>query len=155
MKKPNIFRGQTDLEQPGSYPVDMPYHGHGLGHPHPANGHPDNSPASSHLSVAGEAPQIVRTQKQQTTQQVTTVTKVLREVHRVDADQALYSGAAPGTGAQYQDLPYGDYDRIGAQEYPNVDPYRANPGEEILCISLYALASFAYLSYLPLLGHFK
>lgn len=49
----------------------MPFHGHGLGHPHPPNGHPDNSPASSHLSVAGEAPPpIVRAQKQQTTQQV-------------------------------------------------------------------------------------
>lgn len=69
-KRPVHFRGQTDLEQPGSYPVDMHYHGHGLGHTHPANGHPDNSPASSHLSVAGDTPQIVRTQKQQTTQQV-------------------------------------------------------------------------------------
>lgn len=56
------------------------------------------------------------------------MTKVLREVHRVDADQALYSGAAPVPGGQYQDLPYGDYDRLGSQEYPNVDAYRPSPG---------------------------
>ena len=58
------------MEQPSSYPVEMPFHGHGLAHSHPPNGHPDNSPASSHLSLAGEAPQVVRSQKQQTTQQV-------------------------------------------------------------------------------------
>lgn len=65
-----VFSGQSDMEQPSSYPVEMPYHGHGLAHSHPSNGHPDNSPASSHLSLAGEAPQAVRSQKQQTTQQV-------------------------------------------------------------------------------------
>lgn len=70
-----LFSGQSEMEQPGSYPVEMPYHGHGLAHSHPSNGHSDNSPASSHLSLAGEAPQVVRSQKQQTTQQVSSVFK--------------------------------------------------------------------------------
>ncbi|KAK6619829.1 hypothetical protein RUM44_006228 [Polyplax serrata] len=119
------YGGQSDMEQSSSYPVDMPYHGHGLAHSHTSNGHPDNSPSSSHLSLPSEVPQVVRSQKQQTTQQVTTVTKVLREVHRVDTGQALYSEATPVPGGQYQDIPYGEY---GSQEYPNVESYRPSPG---------------------------
>lgn len=65
-----FFSGQSDMEQSSSYPVDMPYHGHGLAHSHTSNGHPDNSPSSSHLSLPSEVPQVVRSQKQQTTQQV-------------------------------------------------------------------------------------
>lgn len=62
--------------------------------------------------------------------QVTTVTKVLREVHRVDTGQALYSEATPVPGGQYQDIPYGEY---GSQEYPNVESYRPSPG---ICLFL-------------------
>ena len=40
-----------------------------------SNGHSEHSPNSSHLSL-----EIARAQKQHTTQQVTTVTKVVREV---------------------------------------------------------------------------
>ncbi|KAJ8983516.1 hypothetical protein NQ317_012007 [Molorchus minor] len=57
----------------------------GVYHPH-SNGHSEHSPNSSHMSVHSDEP-LVRTQKQQTTQQVTTVTKVVREVQQL-GDQA-------------------------------------------------------------------
>lgn len=56
------------------------YHGHSNGH---SDGH---SPNSSHMSVHSDEP-LVRTHKQQTTQQVTTVTKVVREVQQLGDNQ--------------------------------------------------------------------
>ncbi|CAH1979405.1 unnamed protein product [Acanthoscelides obtectus] len=65
-------------------------------HPH-SNGHSEHSPNSSHMSVHSDEP-LVRTQKQQTTQQVTTVTKVVREVQQL--------GEQPG---EYIPVPLGSY----------------------------------------------
>nr|CAH7759382.1 unnamed protein product [Callosobruchus chinensis] len=65
-------------------------------HPH-SNGHSEHSPNSSHMSVHSDEP-LVRTQKQQTTQQVTTVTKVVREVQQL--------GDQPG---EYIPVPLGSY----------------------------------------------
>jgi hypothetical protein len=66
------YRGQPELQQASSYSVDVTYH--------PTNGHPDNhSPNSSHLSVhSGDATLVSRTQKQQTTQQVSNIVAVLK-----------------------------------------------------------------------------
>ncbi|KAJ8955415.1 hypothetical protein NQ318_003513 [Aromia moschata] len=68
----------------------------GVYHPH-SNGHSEHSPNSSHMSVHSDEP-LVRTQKQQTTQQVTTVTKVVREVQQL-GDQA----------GEYIPVPLGSY----------------------------------------------
>lgn len=51
----------------------------------------------------------------------------MREVQRVDTEQALYAAGPPVPGGSYQGLPY-DYDRLPPQEYPNVDSYRPSPG---------------------------
>ncbi|XP_017769683.1 PREDICTED: catenin delta-2 isoform X3 [Nicrophorus vespilloides] len=62
---------------------DSVYHTH-------SNGHSEHSPNSSHMSVHSDEP-LVRTHKQQTTQQVTTVTKVVREVQQLgDSSQGEY-----------------------------------------------------------------
>ncbi|XP_075219493.1 catenin delta-2-like isoform X2 [Lycorma delicatula] len=77
------YASQPEMQQSSSYSVDMSYNG---GHaPHVQHTRPDNhSPnSSSHLSDNSTATLVSRTQKQQTTQQVTTVTKVVREVHHM------------------------------------------------------------------------
>ncbi|KAH1023634.1 hypothetical protein HUJ04_012800 [Dendroctonus ponderosae] len=61
---------------------DSSYHTH-------SNGHSENSPNSSRMSVHSDEP-LVRTQKQQTTQQVTTVTKVVREVQQIGEQSGEY-----------------------------------------------------------------
>lgn len=61
---------------------DSTYHTH-------SNGHSENSPNSSRMSVHSDEP-LVRTQKQQTTQQVTTVTKVVREVQQIGEQSGEY-----------------------------------------------------------------
>ncbi|KRT78574.1 Armadillo repeat containing protein [Oryctes borbonicus] len=58
------------------------YHSH-------SNGHSEHSPNSSHMSVHSDEP-LVRTHKQQTTQQVTTVTKVVREIQQIDGQPGEY-----------------------------------------------------------------
>ncbi|RZC38898.1 catenin delta-2, partial [Asbolus verrucosus] len=69
----------------------------GAYHTH-SNGHSEHSPNSSHMSVHSDEP-LVRTHKQQTTQQVTTVTKVVREVQQLGEGQ-------PG---EYIPVPLGSY----------------------------------------------
>ncbi|XP_065166113.1 catenin delta-2 isoform X3 [Atheta coriaria] len=71
---------------------DSVYHAH-------SNGHSEHSPNSSHMSVHSDEP-LVRSHKQQTTQQVTTVTKVVREVQQLGAD---------GAQAEYVPVPIGAY----------------------------------------------
>ncbi|XP_046407039.1 armadillo repeat protein deleted in velo-cardio-facial syndrome-like isoform X3 [Ischnura elegans] len=127
-------RGQPELQQASAYAVDVGYH--------PTNGHPDNhSPNSSHISLHGGDPAtgastgtlVSRTQKQQTTQQVTTVTKVVREVHHMGPDgqpveYATYGGTGvvpPTVGAAPTYPTFGNYEHLAAQEpYPDVDPSR-------------------------------
>ncbi|XP_059491223.1 splicing regulator ARVCF isoform X2 [Neocloeon triangulifer] len=115
--------GQPEMQQSSSYSVDVAFHSG-------TNGHPDgHSPNSSHLSVhSGEATLVSRTQKQQTTQQVTTVTKVVREVHHVgpDGQPVEYvsypagAGAAPGA---YPAAAFGNYEHLPGQEpYAAQDP---------------------------------
>lgn len=127
------YTGQPELQQTSSYSVDVTYH--------PTNGHPDNhSPNSSHLSVqSGDAATLVsRTQKQQTTQQVTTLTKVVREVHHVGPDGqpvdyvgVPYSGVAvlpTSTAPNYPHTQFANYEMLASQEpYPNLDPARRYP----------------------------
>lgn len=120
--------GQGDVHTGNAYSLDVPYH--------PTNGHPDNhSPNSSHLSVqSGDAATLVsRTQKQQTTQQVTTLTKVVREVHHVGEAPVDYVGypaplptsAAP---AYAHAPPFANYELMAGQEpYPPMDPARRYP----------------------------
>nr|CAD7456473.1 unnamed protein product [Timema tahoe] len=125
-------RGQPELQQTSSYSVDVSYH--------PTNGHPDNlSPNSSHLSVhSGDVGNLVsRTQNQQTTQQVTTLTKVVREVHHVGPDGqpvdyvgVPYSGVLPTSTAptSYAHPQFSNYEILGGQEhYPPMDPARHYP----------------------------
>ena len=72
-------------------------------HPNYSNGHAaamDHSPNSSHLSVHSEVSDpatgvsglVARTHKQQTTQQVTTVTKVVREVKHLGGNGTTTGG---------------------------------------------------------------
>ncbi|KAG5880608.1 hypothetical protein JTB14_026576 [Gonioctena quinquepunctata] len=110
----------------------------GVYHPH-SNGHSEHSPNSSHMSVHSDEP-LVRTQKQQTTQQVTTVTKVVREVQQLGDQSGEYipvplgSYSHPSQFVDYIEQPphhmysqyhqhphYQDYDH-----YPN--PYGAYMG---------------------------
>lgn len=78
---------------------DGAYHTH-------SNGHSEHSPNSSHMSVHSDEP-LVRTQKQQTTQQVTTVTKVVREVQQL--------------GEQHHQT--GDYIPVPLGSYPHTQQY--------------------------------
>ncbi|XP_020295406.1 catenin delta-2 isoform X2 [Pseudomyrmex gracilis] len=84
---------------------DTDYHG--------SNGQADtHSLHSSHLSVQ-EDPLLIRTHKQQTSQQVTTVTKVVREVSHMEPDPGAVS---------YMSVP------LMSQEYQHADPrYSADP----------------------------
>lgn len=69
-----------------TYSVDYgPHTTNGLPHPH---GSPDNTSSRQSLSSAGgESTQLVsRKQTQHTTQQITTTTKVIREVHHIGPD---------------------------------------------------------------------
>ncbi|XP_018334065.1 catenin delta-2 isoform X2 [Agrilus planipennis] len=63
-----------------------------------SNGHSEHSPNSSHMSVHSDEP-LIRTHKQQTTQQVTTVTKVVREVQQL----------GEGPPGEYVSVPLGSY----------------------------------------------
>ncbi|XP_056646026.1 catenin delta-2 isoform X1 [Diorhabda sublineata] len=67
----------------------------GVYHTH-SNGQSEHSPNSSHMSVHSDEP-LVRTQKQQTTQQVTTVTKVVREVQRLEDQTGEYIPVSLGS----------------------------------------------------------
>ncbi|XP_066996791.2 catenin delta-2 isoform X2 [Anabrus simplex] len=125
--------GQPELHQTNSYSLDVTYH--------PTNGHQDNhSPNSSHLSVqSGDAATLVsRTQKQQTTQQVTTLTKVVREVHHVgpDGQPVDYVGlpySGPGVlptsaAPTYPHSQFTNYELLTGQEtYTPIDPARRYP----------------------------
>ncbi|XP_043466758.1 catenin delta-2 isoform X1 [Leptopilina heterotoma] len=93
---------------------DMPqYTGQGETDYHGSNGQADtHSLHSSHLSVQDD-PLLIRTHKQQTSQQVTTVTKVVREVSHMDPDPGAVS---------YMSVP------LMSQEYQHTDPrYAADP----------------------------
>ncbi|XP_011493857.1 PREDICTED: catenin delta-2 isoform X2 [Ceratosolen solmsi marchali] len=99
------------LQDKGS---DMPqYTGQGDTDYHGSNGQADtHSLHSSHLSVQDD-PLLLRTHKQQTSQQVTTVTKVVREVAHMEPD--------PGT-VNYVSMP------LMTQDYQHADPrYAADP----------------------------
>ncbi|XP_046743496.1 catenin delta-2 isoform X2 [Diprion similis] len=93
---------------------DMPqYTGQNDTDYHGSNGQTDtHSLHSSHLSVQ-EDPLVMRSHKQQTSQQVTTVTKVVREVSHME----------PDTGAvSYMSVP------LLPQDYQHADPrYQADP----------------------------
>lgn len=135
-KSPDMpqYTAQPELQQTSSYSVDVTYH--------PTNGHPENhSPNSSHLSVQSSdaATLVSRTQKQQTTQQVTTLTKVVREVHHLGPDgQPVdyvgipYSGVAvlptSTTPSNYPHTQFANYELLNNQEpYPPLDPARRYP----------------------------
>ncbi|XP_036143037.1 catenin delta-2 isoform X1 [Monomorium pharaonis] len=93
---------------------DMPqYTGQGDTDYHGSNGQADtHSLHSSHLSVQ-EDPLLIRTHKQQTSQQVTTVTKVVREVSHMEPDPGAVS---------YMSVP------LMSQDYQHADPrYPADP----------------------------
>ncbi|XP_023248660.1 catenin delta-2 [Copidosoma floridanum] len=93
---------------------EMPqYTGQGESDYHGSNGQADtHSLHSSHLSVQDD-PLLIRTHKQQTSQQVTTVTKVVREVSHMEPD--------PGA-VNYVSMP------LMSQDYQHPDPrYAADP----------------------------
>ncbi|XP_024942623.1 catenin delta-2 isoform X2 [Cephus cinctus] len=93
---------------------DMPqYTGQNDTDYHGSNGQADShSLHSSHLSVQ-EDPLLIRTHKQQTSQQVTTVTKVVREVSHMEPDPGAVS---------YMSVP------LMSQDYQHADPcYAADP----------------------------
>ncbi|KAE8747698.1 hypothetical protein FOCC_FOCC005522 [Frankliniella occidentalis] len=79
----------------------------------PTNGHVTGPDGSLPMSVPADATLVSRTQKQQTTQQVTTVTKVVREVHAVGPD---------GQPVDYVPMPAGyAYHMAGQEPYPTAD----------------------------------
>ncbi|KAJ1519856.1 hypothetical protein ONE63_004098 [Megalurothrips usitatus] len=91
----------------------------------PTNGHVTGPDGPLPMSVPADATLVSRTQKQQTTQQVTTVTKVVREVHAVGPD---------GQPLDYVPMPGGyGYHMAGAgpgqEPYPNADAARHFPGD--------------------------
>ncbi|KYB29681.1 Catenin delta-2-like Protein [Tribolium castaneum] len=90
----------------------------GVYHTH-SNGHSEHSPNSSHMSVHSDEP-LVRTHKQQTTQQVTTVTKVVREVQQLGEAQ-------PG---EYIPVPLGSYPHSGHPRSQYVD-YMEQPAHHM------------------------
>lgn len=96
---------------------------------HHSNGHSEHSPNSSHLSVNSEDALVSRTHKQQTTQQVTTVTKVVREVKHLDGQQVDY-GQIPldvqhmgqdGQPLDYVAMPLGMYPRSQYMNYNHME----------------------------------
>ncbi|XP_058796166.1 catenin delta-2 isoform X4 [Phymastichus coffea] len=98
---------------------DMPqYTGQGDTDYHGSNGLADtHSLHSSHLSVQDD-PLLIRTHKQQTSQQVTTVTKVVREVSHMEPEPGAVS---------YVSVPLMSQDYQADPRYvPAVDPYMVN-----------------------------
>ncbi|KAK8400817.1 hypothetical protein O3P69_002536 [Scylla paramamosain] len=98
-----------------TYSVDYgPHTTNGLPHPH---GSPDNTSSRQSVSSAGgESTQLVsRKQTQHTTQQITTTTKVIREVHHIGPD-----------GEVLDSLPLGEYPYAQAPVPPGyaMDSYR-------------------------------
>ncbi|XP_046682316.1 catenin delta-2 isoform X6 [Homalodisca vitripennis] len=120
------FTGQPEIQQSSSYSVDISYH--------PSNGHIDNlSPNSTaHLPENSTGTLVSRTQKHQTTQQVTTVTKVVREVHHMGPEgQSVpvdyvsvpvglpYSAVPPTTSPHPHSHPqFSNYEHMAGQEPP-------------------------------------
>lgn len=117
------------LQEPG---LDMPQYNAGQSefqsefHPDftvlpPTNGHVTGPDGSLPMSVPPDATLVSRTQKQQTTQQVTTVTKVVREVHAVGPD---------GQPLDYVPMPAGyAYHMAGQEPYPPGDAARHFAGD--------------------------
>ncbi|KAJ8687200.1 hypothetical protein QAD02_022994 [Eretmocerus hayati] len=103
------------LQEKGS---DMPqYTGQGDTDYHGSNGQADtHSLHSSHLSVQDD-PLLIRTHKQQTSQQVTTVTKVVREVSHMEPDPGAVS---------YVSMPLMSQDYQHADPHYAADPYMVN-----------------------------
>ncbi|XP_054279564.1 catenin delta-2 isoform X4 [Macrosteles quadrilineatus] len=118
------FTAQPEIQQSSSYSVDISYH--------PTNGHIENlSPNSTtHLPENPTGTLVSRTQKHQTTQQVTTVTKVVREVHHmgpegqavpvdyVSVPVGLPYSAVPPTTSPHPHPPFSNYDHMAGQEPP-------------------------------------
>lgn len=94
-----IFILSRSADVPGSL-NESSYHMH-------SNGHSEHSPNSSHMSVHSDEP-LVRTHKQKTTQQVTTVTKVVREVQHLEGQPTEYVPISLGTYA-HSDHPASQY----------------------------------------------
>ncbi|KAK8400807.1 hypothetical protein O3P69_002536 [Scylla paramamosain] len=109
-------RGQPEVTTTTTtYSVDYgPHTTNGLPHPH---GSPDNTSSRQSVSSAGgESTQLVsRKQTQHTTQQITTTTKVIREVHHIGPD-----------GEVLDSLPLGEYPYAQAPVPPGyaMDSYR-------------------------------
>ncbi|XP_050314735.1 catenin delta-2 isoform X2 [Anthonomus grandis grandis] len=95
-----------------------------------SNGHSEHSPNSSRMSVHSDEP-LVRTQKQQTTQQVTTVTKVVREVQQIGEQSGEYIPISLGSyphGSHYSDYidqpPHHMYSQYHQHpHYQDFEPY--------------------------------
>lgn len=110
----SLSRGASQSDSANAY-----HHNHSNGH------NAEHSPNSSHLSVHTEDSLIARSHKQQTTQQVTTVTKVVREVKHLGPDgQPLeYVGMPIDDGQQldYVSMPLGIYPRSQYLNYNHMD----------------------------------
>lgn len=109
-------RGSNQTEAAGAG-----YHGH-------SNGHTEHSPNSSHHSVHSEDALVSRTHKQQTTQHVTTVTKVIREVQHLGTDsQPVDCVTMPlGIYPQNQYLNYNHIDHQSHAHQPHFDQYHTH-----------------------------
>uniref|UniRef100_A0A8D8S5A1 Catenin delta-2 n=1 Tax=Cacopsylla melanoneura TaxID=428564 RepID=A0A8D8S5A1_9HEMI len=106
------FQDQQEINPISSYSVDVSYI--------PTNGHPNSHSHSPNLSIqssenSATATLLSRTQKQLSTQQVTTVTKVIREVHHMGPDgQSL--GDYGSVGMPY---PPGPTSSLGHSQFSN------------------------------------
>lgn len=120
------FPGQPEIQQSSSYSVDISYH--------PVNSHPDNhSPnSSSHLSDNSTATLVSRTQKQQTTQQVTTVTKVVREVHHMgpEGQTVPVDYVSVPVGLPYSAVPSSTSPHPHTHAHPQFANYEHMAGQE-------------------------
>ncbi|XP_019871923.1 catenin delta-2 isoform X2 [Aethina tumida] len=102
----------------------------GIYHTH-SNGHSEHSPNSSHMSVHSDEP-LVRNQKQQTSQQVTSVTKVVREVQQLGEQSGEYIPVLYPHPSQYVDYIEQPSQHMYSQyhqhpHYQDYDHYPPNP----------------------------
>nr|XP_018915162.1 PREDICTED: catenin delta-2 isoform X3 [Bemisia tabaci] len=146
-KNPDMpqYMGHPEIAQSSSYSVDVSYH--------PANGHPGSHSPNSSLQSEENPTLVSRTQKQQTTQQITTVTKVIREVHHMGPDGEAppvdyVAFAAPPGSTQEHMLPQNSGRHYGEQYGPTYHDYDHFPPQGNLSVSgLYSSSVGCYQPY--------
>lgn len=152
----NLDRGGNQAENQSANSGNY-HHNH-------TNGHQEQSPNSSQLSVHSDEALVARTHKQQTTQQVTTVTKVVHEVKHFRPDGQLVDYVAmpldvqhsgpDGQPVDYVAMPMGIHSRSQYINYNHLDQQHPAPHQMYVPDATQYHSHYQDYEHYPPAGHY-